>query len=58
MSVQSIDKGDVRVEINEHVVVVTIDRPSKRNALTQAMYATMSDTILAADDDRTSARWW
>lgn len=51
MTVHSIDTGDVRVEINEHVVVVTIDRPSKRNALTQAMYATISDTLLAADID-------
>jgi enoyl-CoA hydratase/carnithine racemase len=51
MTVQSIDTGDVRVEVNEHVVVVTIDRPSKRNALTQDMYATMSDTLVAADDD-------
>ena len=52
MTVHSIDTGDVRVEINEHVVVVTIDRPSKRNALTQDMYATISDTLLAADIDR------
>jgi enoyl-CoA hydratase/carnithine racemase len=51
MTVQPIDTGDVRVEVNEHVVVVTIDRPSKRNALTQAMYATMSDTLVAADGD-------
>jgi enoyl-CoA hydratase/carnithine racemase len=51
MTVQSLDMGDVRVEVNEHVVVVTIDRPSKRNALTQGMYATISDTLLAADDD-------
>jgi enoyl-CoA hydratase/carnithine racemase len=51
MTVQSLDAGDVRVQVNEHVVVVTIDRPSKRNALTQGMYATMSDTLLAADDD-------
>jgi enoyl-CoA hydratase/carnithine racemase len=52
MTVNSIDTGDVRVEISEHVVVVTIDRPSKRNALTQDMYATISDTLLAADIDR------
>ncbi len=51
MTVQSTDTGDVRVEIDEHVVVVTIDRPSKRNALTQEMYATISDTFVAADDD-------
>lgn len=51
MTVQAIAAGDVRVEVDEHVAVVTIDRPSKRNALTQNMYATMSDTILAADDD-------
>ena len=51
MTVQSFATGDVRVEVNDHVVVVTIDRPSKRNALTQGMYATMSDTLVAADDD-------
>jgi enoyl-CoA hydratase/carnithine racemase len=51
MTVQSVDTGDVRVEVDEHVAVVTIDRPSKRNALTQGMYATISDTLMAADDD-------
>jgi enoyl-CoA hydratase/carnithine racemase len=51
MTVQPIRTGDVRVEVDEHVVVVTIDRPSKRNALTQGMYATISDTLVAADDD-------
>jgi enoyl-CoA hydratase/carnithine racemase len=51
MTVQPIATGDVRVDVNHHVAVVSIDRLSKRNVLTQAMYATMSDTLLAADDD-------
>jgi enoyl-CoA hydratase/carnithine racemase len=32
-------------------VVVTMDRPAKKNALTQAMYGTMSDALLQADAD-------
>jgi enoyl-CoA hydratase/carnithine racemase len=44
--------GDVRVEVTDRIVRITIDRPSKRNALTQAMYKTMADALLEADSDR------
>ncbi|HEX3333870.1 MAG TPA: enoyl-CoA hydratase-related protein [Acidimicrobiales bacterium] len=45
------DSGDVKVRIEGRIAQVTIDRPSKRNALTQAMYQTMADALLQADTD-------
>jgi enoyl-CoA hydratase/carnithine racemase len=52
MAVKAVTDGDVLVALDQHVVVVTIDRPSKRNALTQAMYSTISDALEQADADR------
>lgn len=43
---------DVRTQLNDGVLVVTIDRPQKRNALTQAMYGAMADALSEADADR------
>jgi enoyl-CoA hydratase/carnithine racemase len=43
--------GDVKVTVQGRVVQVTIDRPSKKNALTQAMYQRMADALLEADSD-------
>jgi enoyl-CoA hydratase/carnithine racemase len=43
--------GDVKTQVNDGVLTLTIDRPSKRNALTQAMYATMADGLERADKD-------
>ncbi|HEY6472050.1 MAG TPA: enoyl-CoA hydratase-related protein [Acidimicrobiales bacterium] len=43
--------GDVTVVRHGRVVVVTIDRPSKRNALTQAMYERLADALVQADAD-------
>jgi len=51
MSVQPHDTGEVLVGVDGPVVTVTINRPAKKNALTQAMYRTLSDTLLAADQD-------
>jgi enoyl-CoA hydratase/carnithine racemase len=51
MSVEPVITGDVRVSVDGAVVTVVIDRPAKRNALTQAMYRVLADTLLAADDD-------
>jgi len=47
----SVTSGDVKVTTHGGVVTVTIDRPAKRNAITQAMYATMADALAAADAD-------
>lgn len=55
MAVQPVDDGDVAVTVDGPVVVVTLNRPAKRNALTQAMYATVADTLRAADADRAVA---
>lgn len=49
METQSTD--DVKTQVNEGVLTLTINRPSKRNALTQAMYATMADGLERADED-------
>lgn len=43
--------GDVKVRVQGRVALVTIDRPAKKNALTQAMYKTMADALLEADSD-------
>jgi enoyl-CoA hydratase/carnithine racemase len=43
--------GDVTVSVHGRVAQVTIDRPSKKNALTQAMYQRMADALLEADSD-------
>ena len=51
MTANPINSGDVKVDVDDHVVVVTMDRPAKRNALTQAMYATITDALLEADGD-------
>ena len=51
MPVESVTTGDVKVSVDQHVALVTIDRPAKKNALTQDMYATISDALLQANDD-------
>jgi enoyl-CoA hydratase/carnithine racemase len=51
MTVQSVTAGDVTVEVTDHVALVTINRPEKRNALTQGMYATLADALEQADGD-------
>ncbi len=55
MAVQPIDDGDVLVAVEDRIVTVTLNRPTKRNALTQDMYARLADTLLAAEDDRSIA---
>jgi enoyl-CoA hydratase/carnithine racemase len=41
----------VKVELIDAVRVVTMNRPDKKNALTQDMYAVMADAVASADDD-------
>ena len=41
----------VLVERSDKVLVLTLNRPDKKNALTRAMYATMANAISAADSD-------
>jgi enoyl-CoA hydratase/carnithine racemase len=52
MTVKTVTDGDVLVEVDQQVVLVTINRPSKKNALTQDMYAAMADALEQASDDR------
>jgi enoyl-CoA hydratase/carnithine racemase len=51
MSVIPVPDGDVTVEVDGRFVTVTFNRPAKRNAITQAMYGTIADTLEAADAD-------
>jgi enoyl-CoA hydratase/carnithine racemase len=51
VAVQSQPTADVKTQVSEGVLTLTIDRPSKRNALTQAMYARMADALHDADMD-------
>ena len=41
----------VKTELKDGIRVVTINRPEKKNALTQDMYAVMADAVATADDD-------
>ena len=49
--VVEVDSGDVKVQVSGRVARVTIDRPAKRNALTQEMYRRITDALLEADSD-------
>ena len=41
----------VLVEKSEKLLILTLNRPEKKNALTRAMYKTLADEITAADGD-------
>jgi enoyl-CoA hydratase/carnithine racemase len=51
VSVSPVPQGDVTVEIDGRIVIVSFNRPEKRNAITQGMYGTIADTLEAADAD-------
>jgi enoyl-CoA hydratase/carnithine racemase len=51
-SVRSLLTGDVKSRLSDGVLVLTIDRLPKRNALTQAMYSAMADALHEADTDQ------
>lgn len=42
---------DIQTNIEQDVLTITINRPDKKNALTQAMYQSMADAFSAAGDD-------
>jgi enoyl-CoA hydratase/carnithine racemase len=41
----------VRTETADGVLIVTLNRPEKKNALTRAMYQALADAVTRADDD-------
>jgi enoyl-CoA hydratase/carnithine racemase len=41
----------VKIELADGIRVVTMNRPDKKNALTQDMYAAMADAVATADED-------
>lgn len=41
----------VRLENNNGIVTITLGRPDKKNALTDAMYGKLADTIESAESD-------
>lgn len=43
--------GHVRIERADGVLTLTLDRPERKNALTQAMYRTLGEAIAGADED-------
>jgi enoyl-CoA hydratase/carnithine racemase len=43
--------GHIKIEHRDHVVTLTFARPDKNNALTNAMYGTLADAIIAAETD-------
>jgi len=44
---------NVRLEVDEHIATITLDRPEKHNALTVSMRADIVDAIREYDDDQT-----
>jgi enoyl-CoA hydratase/carnithine racemase len=51
MNEASTERGDVTVLVRDHVAVVTLDRPRRRNALSRYMRAALADAIAAVDAD-------
>jgi enoyl-CoA hydratase/carnithine racemase len=51
MAVIEIDRGPLTVSFDGGVVLIRFNRPEKRNAITQSMYAVLTDTLTAADAD-------
>jgi enoyl-CoA hydratase/carnithine racemase len=43
---------DIDLSIKDKILTITINRPSKKNALTQNMYTTMADAISSAEENR------
>ena len=43
--------GDVEVTRDDRVLRVTLNRPAKKNALTQAMYGMLTSTLAEAEAD-------
>ena len=41
----------VKIELIDNIRVVTMNRPEKKNALTQDMYGVMADAVATADED-------
>src|SRR5262245_16010404 len=41
----------INIEHRDHILTLTFARPDKKNALTNAMYGTVADAILAAETD-------
>jgi len=41
----------IKTEIRDRIATIELARPEKKNALTAAMYATMTDTLAAAESD-------
>jgi enoyl-CoA hydratase/carnithine racemase len=54
MTVTEIRNGPITVTTGDDgIVLLRFNRPEKRNAITQAMYATLTETVTAADTDPT-----
>ena len=43
--------AEVEYAVDEHIARLTVNRPHKMNAMTDAMYAAIGDAIVAAEDD-------
>ena len=48
---------EITTQLKDGVLVLTIDRPLKRNALTQAMYGAMADALRDADSGDEAGPW-
>src|ERR1700761_2990708 len=41
----------IKIDHKDHILTLTFARPDKKNAITNAMYGTLADAILAAEKD-------
>jgi enoyl-CoA hydratase/carnithine racemase len=44
--------AEIRAEVRDRILILTIDRPDKKNALKQSMYRTLGEQMQRADEDR------
>ncbi|MAN72974.1 MAG: enoyl-CoA hydratase [Henriciella sp.] len=42
----------IRTELSNHILTITLARPERKNALTQAMYGAMADAVNGANGDK------
>jgi enoyl-CoA hydratase/carnithine racemase len=51
MGIEPLAAGEVLVDVDGPIATIVLNRPTKKNALTQGMYRILADTLEAADGD-------
>jgi enoyl-CoA hydratase/carnithine racemase len=50
-TVRAVQYDEIKVDDKDHVRVITLDRPERRNAMSWQMHAELADAMAAADED-------